>query len=81
MSNNHNKSTMKKNSKMNDKNKLKNKYQKMSHREHIYTLTDSYVGSAEKQTVNVPNGTAPESPVLISSFLYAYDDIINVNHS
>ena len=53
--------------------------------DHISSLkkisTVSDISLVEKQTVNVPNGTAPESPVLISSFLYAYDDIINVNQT
>ena len=53
--------------------------------DHISSLkkisTVSDISLVEKQTVNVPNGTAPESPVLVSSFLYAYDDVINVNQT
>jgi len=53
--------------------------------DHISSLkkisTVSDISLVEKQTVNVPNGAAPESPVLISSFLYAYDDVINVNQT
>ena len=43
--------------------------------------TVSNISLVEKQTVNVPNGTAPESPVIISSLVYAYDDVINVNQT
>ena len=53
--------------------------------EHISSLkkisTVSEISLVEKQTVNVPNGTAPESPVIISSLVYAYDDVINVNQT
>ena len=53
--------------------------------DHISSLkkisTVSDISLVEKQTVNVPNGTAPESPVLVSSFLYAYDDVISVNQT
>ena len=53
--------------------------------EHISSLkkisTVSEISLVEKQTVNVPNGTAPESPVIISSIVYAYDDVINVNQT
>jgi hypothetical protein len=45
----------------------------------ISTVSD--ISLVEKQTVNVPNGTAPESPILLSSLLYAYDDVINVNQT
>ena len=48
--------------------------------EHISSLkkisTVSDISLVEKQTVNVPNGVAPESPVIISSLVYAYDDVI-----
>ena len=53
--------------------------------EHISSLkkisTVSDISLVEKQTVNVPNGIAPESPVIISSLIYAYDDVINVNQT
>ena len=53
--------------------------------EHISSLkkisTVSDISLVEKQTVNVPNGAAPESPVIISSLVYAYDDVINVNQT
>ena len=53
--------------------------------EHISSLkkisTVSEISLVEKQTVNVPNGAAPESPVIISSLVYAYDDVINVNQT
>ena len=53
--------------------------------DHISSLkkisTVSDISLVEKQTVNVPNGAAPESPVLVSSFLYAYDDVISVNQT
>ena len=43
----------------------------------IPTVAD--ISLVEKQTVNVPDTASPESPVLVSSFLYAYDDEITVN--
>ena len=45
----------------------------------IPTVAD--ISLVEKQTVNIPGTASPESPVLISSFLYAYDDVINVNQT
>jgi hypothetical protein len=45
----------------------------------IPTVAD--ISLVKKQTVNVPGTASPESPVLISSFLYAYDDVINVNQT
>jgi len=45
----------------------------------IPTVAD--ISLVEKQTVNVPGTASPESPVLVSSFLYAYDDVINVNQT
>ena len=53
--------------------------------DHISSLkkisTVSDISLVEKQTVNAPNSATPESPVLTSSFLYAYDDVINVNQT
>ena len=43
----------------------------------ISTAAD--ISLVEKQTVNAPNSTTPESPITLSEDLYAYDDIINVN--
>ena len=45
----------------------------------ISTVSD--ISLVEKQTVNAPNSLTPESPVTTSSLIYAYDDVINVNHS
>jgi len=45
----------------------------------ISTVAD--ISLVEKQTVNVPNTASPESPVLVSSVLFAYDDVINVNQT
>ena len=53
--------------------------------EHISSLkkisTVSDISLVEKQTVNVPNSAAPASPVITSSLVYAYDDVINVNQT
>ena len=53
--------------------------------EHISSLkkiqTVSDISLVEKQTVNAPNAATPESPVILSSLVYAYDDIINVNQT
>ena len=45
----------------------------------ISTVAD--ISLIEKQTVPVPNTVTPESPVVLSSFTYAYDDVINVNQT
>ena len=45
----------------------------------ISTVAD--ISLVEKQTVPVPNTVTPESPVVLSSFTYAYDDVINVNQT
>ena len=53
--------------------------------EHISSLkkipTVSDISLVEKQTVNAPNAATPESPVILSSLVYAYDDVINVNQT
>ena len=53
--------------------------------EHISTLkkisTVSDISLVEKQTINAPNSTAPESPVTTSDLIFAYDDTINVNQT
>ncbi len=62
--------------------KLEKKYQKMSHREHIYTLTDSYIGSADKLTVCIPifkDGKIISSKVTYVPGLYKIVDEILVN--
>jgi len=45
----------------------------------ISTVAD--ISLVEKQTIPAPNSTIPESPVILSSLIYAYDDIINVNQT
>ncbi len=45
----------------------------------ISTVSD--ISLVEKQTVNAPNSTTPESPVTLSSLVYAYADVINVNQT
>ena len=53
--------------------------------DHISSLkkisTVSDISLVEKQTIPTPNSTSPESPVLLSSLTYAFDDIINVNQT
>ena len=43
----------------------------------ISTVSD--ISLVEKQTVPAPNSTNPESPVILASLTYAYDDEITVN--
>ena len=45
----------------------------------ISTVAD--ISLVEKQTVNAPNTATPESPVILSSLIYAYDDVISVNQT
>ena len=45
----------------------------------ISTVAD--ISLVEKQTINAPNSNAPESPIILSSLIYAYDDTINVNET
>ena len=45
----------------------------------ISTVAD--ISLVEKQTVPAPNSTNPESPVVLASLTYAYDDVINVNQT
>ena len=45
----------------------------------ISTVAD--ISLVEKQTVPAPNSTIPESPVILSSLTYAFDDVINVNQT
>jgi len=45
----------------------------------ISTVAD--ISLVEKQTVPAPNSTNPESPVILASLTYAFDDIINVNQT
>ncbi len=45
----------------------------------IKTVSD--ISLVEKQTVIPPNSLTPSSPILLSSFLYAYDDEISVNQT
>ena len=45
----------------------------------ISTVSD--ISLVEKQTVNAPNAATPESPVILSSLVYAYDDVISVNQT
>ena len=45
----------------------------------ISTVAD--VSLVEKQTVPAPNSTTPESPVVLASLTYAFDDVINVNQT
>ena len=45
----------------------------------ISTVAD--ISLVEKQTVPAPNSTNPESPVILASLTYAYDDVINVNQT
>ena len=51
--------------------------------DHISSLkkipTVSDISLVEKQTVNAPNTASPQSPVLVSSLTYAFDDEITVN--
>ena len=53
--------------------------------DHISSLkkiaTVSDISLVEKQTVNAPNSLTPESPVSLSSKIYAYDSVINVNQT
>ena len=53
--------------------------------EHVSSLkkisTVSDISLVEKQTVNAPNSATPESPIILSSLLYAYDDVISVNQT
>ena len=53
--------------------------------EHISSLkkisTVSDISLVEKQTINAPNSATPESPVILTSILYAYDDVIYVNQT
>ncbi len=45
----------------------------------ISTVSD--ISLVEKQTVNAPNSASPVSPIILSSLVYAYDDVINVNQT
>ena len=45
----------------------------------ISTVAD--ISLVEKQTVPAPNSTNPESPIVLTSLTYAYDDVINVNQT
>ena len=45
----------------------------------IPTVAD--ISLVEKQTIPAPNSTIPESPVILPSLIYAYDDVINVNQT
>ena len=45
----------------------------------ISTVAD--ISLVEKQTIPAPNSTIPESPVILSSLTYAFDDVINVNQT
>ena len=45
----------------------------------ISTIAD--ISLVEKQTVPAPNSTNPESPIVLTSLTYAYDDVINVNQT
>ena len=45
----------------------------------ISTVAD--ISLVEKQTINAPNSNVPESPIILSSLIYAYDDTINVNET
>ena len=45
----------------------------------ISTVSD--ISLVEKQTVNAPNSLTPESPVTLTSRIYAYDSVINVNQT
>ena len=38
--------------------------------------TVSEISLVENQTITPPNSSTPLSPVILSSFLYAYDDVI-----
>ena len=53
--------------------------------DHIPSLKNisniSDISLVEKQTVPAPNSLNPESPIILSSFTYAYDDVINVNQT
>ena len=43
--------------------------------------TVSEISLVENQTITPPNSSTPLSPVILSSFLYAYDDVIYVNQT
>ena len=45
----------------------------------ISTVAD--ISLVEKQTIPAPNSTTPESPVVLASLTYAFDDVINVNQT
>ena len=45
----------------------------------ISTVAD--ISLVEKQTIPAPNSANPESPIVLSSLTYAYDDVINVNET
>jgi len=45
----------------------------------IPTIAD--ISLVEKQTIPAPNSTIPESPVILPSLIYAYDNVINVNQT
>ncbi len=45
----------------------------------ISTISD--ISLVEKQTVPAPNSLNPESPVTLTSLIYAYDGVINVNQT
>ena len=45
----------------------------------ISTLSD--ISLVKKQTVNAPETLSPELPIKLSSLIYAYDDVINVNET
>ena len=45
----------------------------------ISTVAD--ISLVEKQTITAPNSTTPESPVVLASLTYAFDDVINVNQT
>ena len=51
--------------------------------DHISSLknisTLSNISLVEKQTINAPNSTTPAQSVTLSSLLFAYDDVIEVN--
>ena len=53
--------------------------------DHISSLkkiaTVSDISLVEKQLINAPNSLTPESPVSLSSKIYAYDSVINVNQT
>ena len=45
----------------------------------ISTVSD--ISLVEKQTINAPNSLFPESPVSLTSQIYAFDSVINVNQT